>query len=93
MSWCRRRQIFTKDFSAYCYLEAVIACATAGHRTYRLADGTCIGHQGDGAGAVTIRVRPNLGDLEYAEGTFPDPLRRAVCEAYQAAERENQNRK
>lgn len=44
-----------------------------GFRTNLLVNRVCLGVQIVEPGAKVVRIVPHLGDLEWAEGTFPTP--------------------
>jgi len=62
------------DYGAYCYLgfRHSLCHGWASGPTAWLTEHV-LGIKVVGAGAKEIRVKPNLGDLAFAEGTFPTP--------------------
>ena len=63
------------DFGAYCYknLRHSLCHGWASGPTAWLTEHV-LGVSIEEAGCKTIRIQPNLGDLEWVEGTYPTPM-------------------
>jgi hypothetical protein len=66
---------YHRDFGAYCYigLRRSLCHGWASGPTSWLTEHV-LGIQVLAAGCKVIKIEPHLGDLQFAEGTFPTPM-------------------